>query len=85
MPYKPYVSGRVDYVPTPMNTKSTVTHKLFIKSLTMCNIFYSQMELFGVPRRNWHQNVRISNDNIRALESRTSHAYVLPSSDQRTH
>ena len=43
------------------------------------------MELFGVPRRNWHKNVRISNDNIRALESRASHAYVLLSSDQRTH
>ena len=40
--YKPYVSGRVDYVHTPMNTTSTVTHKLFIKSLTVYNIFYSQ-------------------------------------------
>ena len=37
------VSGRVDYnVPTPMDTKSTLTDKLFIKSLTMYNIIYSQ-------------------------------------------
>ena len=42
------------------------------------------MELFGVPRRKWLQNVRIPIDNNRALESRTSRAYVLPSSDQRT-
>ena len=27
------------------------------------------MELFGVPRRKWLQNVCISTDNIRALES----------------